>query len=168
MKTITYNCFHCHEPGHLKANCPERVIRKARCATSIAKPPAGPRFEARPDTGEAERSTSPRYCLTCGANTGDGIEHHPTCGRPRSTPESIRDVLLAAGLDRSPMVRTPFRHAARIAPRSETSLRDLARQQLAEVADRPGAAEVAEREAVAAADIDAIRQAVGLAEQAAA
>jgi Zinc knuckle len=117
MSDSTYACFRCGDTGHVKSECPNR--------TPAGSTPPGARQEAAPENREIKTSD---HCLTCGSKGA----HHPGCGTAASGPERIRAILDAAGLDHSDVTRTEFRTSARMMPRTEAQLRELAARQVAE------------------------------------
>ncbi len=119
---IIYECFTCGSPGHVKADCPNRTRR--------GDAPPAPRPEPGAE-GRKETVATP-HCLRCGVDLQYSSDHHPTCGLAPSTPERIGAILDGAGLDHSGVVRTEFRTAHRMMPRTEAQLRELAARQAAE------------------------------------
>lgn len=119
---LLYACFYCHQPGHVKANCPKR--------TPIANTPPGA-----PPEGAPEQREEQRVCLTCGAKG----THTRTCGQPPSEPERFAAILDSFGFDRTGLVRTEFREKAGLLPRTEAQLRAIAARQVAAArSDRKG------------------------------
>jgi len=120
---IIYECFTCGSPDHVKADCPNRTRR--------GESPPAPRLEPGAEGVEKKTVTSP-HCLKCGVDLRYATDHAPGCGQAPSTPERAGAILAAAGVDRTPVVRTGFRTAARMMPRTEAQLRELAARQAAE------------------------------------
>lgn len=119
---ITYPCFTCGSPDHIKADCPNRTRR--------GESPPAPRLE--PGTEDERQTVASPHCLKCGVDLRYATDHAPGCGQAPPTPERIGAILAAAGIDRSGVVRTGYRDANRMMPRTEAQLRELAARQAAE------------------------------------
>ena len=117
MMDDMYRCFRCGDTGHIKSECPKRT------------PPAVP-----PPGAPAPPAPEATCCLKCGSKG----EHHPQCGKPPATPDSIATILAAFDLDRSEESSTQFREWAHLGPRREAQLQQMARDQVADARDVRG------------------------------